>query len=141
MTFQEASDGPRILLFGPMDSDVASLQRAFRELSKSCGSVELDKQPFVLPFGGVRLFAKCSGFSDATSAPRPGIYKKKGTMPQFEWVLPSDRWGDLAEFLGGLVASEDPGHQYLTQYPGDDFTVVVSKGEYSDDALAENQVT
>ena len=135
MSFYDASDGPRIMLFGPMDVDIGALQQTCRMLSHGNGSIQLDAEDFIVPFGGIRLLAKSSGpiHAGAKHEGRQGILKRSKTSPQFDWIRSREGWDYLAELIDSLVHSKIAAHQYLTQYPRDDAIVVVSKGEYSDD--------
>jgi hypothetical protein len=70
-----ASDGPRIMLFGPMDVELQALQRCFHRLSKRRKDTRLERQPFVVSFGGVELFARCAG-----------------SLIEFEWTRSAEGW-------------------------------------------------
>jgi hypothetical protein len=137
MSFLNASDGHRIMLFGPMDVDLQALQRCFREVSERGEEIRLDRQPFLVSFGGVELFARCAESSAETKQfeKRKRLVKAAKDKPHFDWKQLARGWDDLAEFMDGLVQSKIAGHQYLTNYPKDDAIIVVSKGEYSDDLL------
>lgn len=138
LSFFDASDGPRIVFFGPLDVDLAALQQCFRRLSQEGGQIQLDKEQFVLPFGGIQVLAKCSGavIKGRNEGKQQGIFRRPGLPFCFDWTRSADGWDYLAELIDGLVQSKTAGHQYLTRYPGEDAIVVVSKGEYSDDVLA-----
>jgi hypothetical protein len=137
MSFLNAADGPRIMLFGPMDVDLQALQHCFRELSKRGEEIRLDRQPFSVSFGGVELVAKCAESSPETKrlGKQGRLVKTAKDEPHFEWTQSAEGWDDLAKFMDGLVQSKTAGHQYLTNYPKDGAIIVVSKGEYSDDLL------
>jgi hypothetical protein len=137
MAFLDAADGPRVMLFGPMDVDIRALQQCFRKLGQGGGPIQVDKQEFVAPFGGIRVFARCSGpmFESKQGDNRQGFFKRSDSPIQFEWTRSAEGWDYLAELIDGLVQSNAVGHQYLTRYPGEDAIVVVSKGEYSDGVL------
>lgn len=137
LAFYAASDGPRVMIFGPSAADFGRLQQQFAWLAQSpkC-ECELHEQPFVRSFGGVRITARNVGpmFTGA-SAMRPGIRRVEGAeAPCFEWCRTSEGWDYLAKLMDGLTRV-DAGHQYLTNYPSEDAIVVVSKGEYDDDVL------
>ena len=138
ITYYDASDGPRIVIFGPLDADFQNLQQAFTQLSQSPGETcELHKQPFVASFGGTSLVLVCSGpmFGKKRDVVQ-GIRRVAGsTLPIFNWQRTAEGWDYLAELISSLVKSQTPGHQYLTRYPAEDAIVVVSKGEYGDDVL------
>ncbi len=139
MAFLDASDGPRVMLFGPPEVDVSSLQRYFRNLSKGMDPIQLEKQDMIIPFGGIEVLAKCSGsvVSGAKGENRQGIYRIAAGFPRFEWTRSAEGWDYLAELIDSLVPSAAVGHQYLTRYPGEDAIVVVSKGEYRDEVVAK----
>ncbi|MFZ0819217.1 MAG: hypothetical protein WAM91_04055 [Candidatus Acidiferrales bacterium] len=139
LTFLNASDGPRIMLFGPMDVDIGALQQVFRQLSRECGQVQLDQQQFVVPFRGIQVLAKCSGsvIDKKSSGNRQGIFRRQDNPSHFEWTRSAEGWDYLAELIDGLAQSQTAGHQYLTHYPGEDAIVVLSKGEYSDSVLSQ----
>jgi len=139
MCLVEASDGLRIVLFGPMDADIDALQRSFVLLSRDCGYLQLERQRYVAAFGGVRILLQCSVSPKGASnhASRKGLFKNTNDPFQFEWTLSAEDWDDLAAMIYGLVSSDDVGHQYLTRHPQDDATLVVSRGEYSDEILKE----
>ena len=139
LCFVNASDGPRIMLFGPVDVDLLPLQRFFRELSKCRQELRLEKQDFLVPFGGVEVAARCSGSLGATKGlgTQGRLVKRAKNTAHFEWTRSAEGWDYLAELIGGLIQSKTGGHQYLTNYPKDDAIVVVSKGEYSDDLLQD----
>src|SRR4051812_39710923 len=62
LTFYDASDGPRIVLFGPTNADYQSLQGVFIRLSQTPGmTCELADQPFIAAFGGTKVLMSCSG--------------------------------------------------------------------------------
>lgn len=135
LAYYEAGDGPRLMLFGPLDVDLPNLQTLFRQLSSTPGkSVQLEEQSFVVAFHGVRLALSCSG--SMLERPRDahaGLRRATGQVePVFEWVRTAEGWDYLAELVEGLIEAEKPGHQYMTSYPDADAIVVVSKGEYDD---------
>jgi hypothetical protein len=137
LAFYEASDGPRIMIFGPLDADFAALQKLFVQLSQSRGmSCKLEEQSFIVAFGGLSVEASCLGpmFSDKRSTVE-GIRRIQESEPVFEWQQTAEEWDHLSELIDGLMASTLAGHQYLTSYPSEDAIVVVSKGEYGDDVL------
>jgi hypothetical protein len=138
MSFLDASDGPRIMLFGPMDVDLGSLQELFRELSQKRSHVQLEEQQFIVPFGGIRVLAKCSGamINGKKEGSRQGIFRTSKNQGEFEWTRSAEGWDYLAELIDGLIQGKTAGHQYLTRYPDEDVIVVVSKGEYSDEVLS-----
>lgn len=137
MCFVNASDGPRIMLFGPIDVNLFALQECFRELRKRGGEIRLEKQRFLVSFGGVEVVARCSGSLAGTKelGTQGRLVQNTKNAVHFEWTRSAEGWDYLAELMDGLIQSKTPGHQYLTDYPKDDAIVVVSKGEYSDDLL------
>lgn len=133
MSFLEASDGPRVMLFGPLDVDIGSLQALFRQLGQQHGPVRFEDQEFIAPFGGVRLIARCLGIGKEE---KRGSLKRVTKELEFEWERSPAGWLDLAELVHGLLEDPTAGHQYLARFPRDAATVVVSKGEYSDEVLS-----
>jgi hypothetical protein len=138
LTFYDASDGPRIVLFGPADADFQSLQRLFVRLSQTPEmTCELADQPFIAAFGGTKVLLVCSGpmFPHKRSGGQ-GIRRVESvTLPVFEWRRSAEAWDYLAELIDPIVKESTPGHHYLTRYPGEDAIVVLSKGEYGDNIL------
>jgi hypothetical protein len=136
LAYYEASDGPRVVFFGPLDADFQSLEAVFEEMSRSTGPLEFGDLQFVWAFG-VRLIAYSTGsvFADSHGKPR-GIRRRPGDgEPVFEWRRTAEGWDYLARLIDSVVRSPISGHQYLTSYPSEDAIVVVSKGEYGDDVL------
>ncbi len=137
MSFFEASDGPRIMLFGPLGVNIAALQNLFRKLSREVGEEYLDKQPFIVPFGDLTVLAKSSGsIGRKIAGKRQGLVRLCDRPLHFEWIRSSEGWDYLAELIDGLMKTKQSGHQYLTRYPDEDAIVVVSKGEYSDSIVS-----
>lgn len=137
LAFYDASDGPRIMLFGPLTGDFESLQKLFRTMSHCQGWVELHRQPFIDAFGNIRLLASCSGslFHQPGGKPQ-GVRRKPFSIDvEFEWQRTAEGWDYLGELIDELVKSPTPGHQYLSAYPREDAIVVVSKGEYGEEVL------
>jgi hypothetical protein len=137
MAYYAASDGPRIVLFGPLDVDLQSLREVFQKLSRNEGPFELHTLPFVQAFGGVRIVASSSGsmFGQHKGQPQ-GLRRKTSTQEkEFEWKRTAEGWDYLAKLIDSLVTDLTPGHLYLTRYPEEDAIVVVSRGEYTDEVL------
>lgn len=123
-------------MFGPIDVDLLSLQDVFRCLARTANhSVELDDQPFVVPFARVSLSSSGEVFGKRKTQPFGLRQLKEEETPSFRWIRTCEGWDYLAELLQGLIDAPTPGHQYMTSYPGEDAIVVVSKGEYTDDVL------
>src|SRR5207248_3334487 len=122
MSFLDASDGPRIMLFGPMDADIGLLQQAFRKLSQECSHLQLEEQQFIVPFWGIRVLAKCSGamINGKKEGSRQGIFRRSTNPVEFEWTRSAEGWDYLAELIDGLIQGKTAGHQYLTRYPDED---------------------
>jgi hypothetical protein len=136
LAYYDASDGPRIMLFGPLEVDLLSLQQLFRRLAAGEGPFDLHALPFVEAFGGVRLTLQSSGPMFASGRGKPqGIRLTSSESPEFQWRRTAEGWDYLAELIDGIVKNGGSGHQYLTAYPNEDAIVVVSKGEYSDEVL------
>jgi hypothetical protein len=135
LSFYRASDGPRVMFFGPLDADIASLQRCFRRIGASTAPVQMDAEDFIVAFGGIQIRAFSSGPMLGPSKLCQGFYSIANRATHFQWARTSEGWEYLAELVDGLVKSTAPGHQYLTRFPDEDAIVVVSKGEYSDSVL------
>lgn len=138
LAFYLGSDGPRLMIFGPLDADFGQLQDLFRRMSRSPGaSYALHEEPFITAFGGVRVTLVSTG-PVATQTPHlhAGLSAiRTGDTPSFEWHTTAAGWDHLAELVGGLIACTKRCHQYLTRYPLEDAIVVLSKGEYGDDVI------
>ena len=140
LAYYAASDGPRVMIFGPCGADFRSLQQLFERLSHSpTQSYKLHEQAFIAAFGGVEITLSCSGpLFSPTSNSRSNFCQTSGSRePVFEWLRSAEGWDYLAALIDSLVQATEPGHQYLTGFPSEDAIVVVSKGEYGDDVLKE----
>ena len=139
LNLYDSSDGPRIMLFGPMLVDLRPLQECFYQLGNGAVEFEIDSLPTVYNSGDVRLRLQSLGglfkVNDVKHDVRQGIRRIQSDRRSFTWTRTNEGWNYLAELLDDLVNSDEPGHQYLTRYPDEDAIVVVSKGEYSDDVL------
>jgi hypothetical protein len=139
LAFYDASDGPRIMIFGPLNGCFEKLQEVFRTLSQCGGPVEIHHLPFIKAHGGLRLVASCTGsIFKQPGGKIQGLREKPSPYGRhFEWQRTAEGWDYLAELIDGLVRSSTPGHQYLSAYPKEDAIVVVSKGEYGDEILQQ----
>jgi hypothetical protein len=139
LAFYDASDGPRIMIFGPVAGCFDKLQELFRTLSKGGKPIEIHRLPFIRAFGDLRLVASCSGsIFKQPEGKIQGLRRKPSQVGQeFEWKRTAEGWDYLAELIDDLVRTSTPGHQYLSAYPKEDAIVVVSKGEYGDDILKQ----
>lgn len=137
LAFYDASDGPRIMIFGPLGADFQGLQATFRNLSLRKETVELHCQPFIKPFGGIRLVASSVGSMFQSGEGKPQGVRCVGPpdCKEFVWLRTAEGWDYLAELIDGLVQSVKPGHQYLSSYPREDAIVVLSKGEYGEEVV------
>ena len=140
LTYYESPTEPRLMLFGPADVDIKSLQDSFRNLSAKEGTVALHESDFVAAFGGVKLFAVCTGPIARTPRPsgwRQGLHRPRPRELTFEWHRSAEGWDYLAELIAPLAEpGQGPGHQYLTRFPGEAAVIVVSRGEYTDSVAA-----
>jgi len=143
LAYYNASDGPRIMLFGPMEADFQSLQTLFRSLSQSKATIQLHCLPFIQAFDHIRLHLDCSGPIFQSGQGKPQGVRRIGSSEgeEFAWRRTDEGWDYLAELIDGLVRSSGPGHQYLSSYPNEDAIVVLSKGEYGDDVLKQTTQT
>jgi len=133
LAFYRSSDGPRVMLFGPMPIDWEPLRHCFVKLSQGPREVELDQLPFVHAVG-VRLRLRSLG-DQPRGAVRQKIQRQSSSDVFYTWSQSSEDWELTVCLLDGLIESPSPGHQYLARYPDGDATVVISKGEYSDEVL------
>ncbi len=137
LMFYEASDGPRVVLFGSLTCRIDKLAGVFRRLSQGEGPFDLHLLPFIRAFAGTRVrAARWAPRSEGLRGVGQGLNRiASQTGEEFEWCLTADDWENFAELLGPLADSRDPGHQYLNACPHDDAIVVVSKGEYGEEIL------
>jgi len=136
LAFYDASDGPRLMLFGPLGVDLASLQAVFKHLaSEPEASIQLDEQPFIAAFAKLQMSSVRNTVVPPSNL-RFGLRKvRAGNLPTFRWTRTCEGWDYLAGLIDGLVKCPIAGHQYMTRYPDEDAIVVVSKGEYGDEML------
>ena len=136
LAFYASADGPRIMMFGPMQTELESLRKSFCELSKGESELHLDSLPFIHSVG-VRLRLRSLGepFTVKDGDARQGLRRQRSEKESFVWSRTNEGWEYLAELLDGLIQSQNSGHQYLTRFPDEDAIVVVSKGEYGDEVL------
>ncbi len=138
LAYYDASDGPRLMIFGPAGADFAALRQLFKEMSLSPGqTVALHEKSFVAAFGGTALTLLSTGSSDSTNRGfQQGVRRVVNTTtPVFQWMRSTEGWDYLAELIEPLATRVSSGHQYLTRYPDEDAIVVVSQGEYGDEVL------
>jgi hypothetical protein len=137
LAYYGASDGPRIMLFGSLDSDFQTLQQLFRDVGQCKVPVELHLLPSIQAFGGIRLVLSCSRPAGQLAHGKPEGVRRiaSASGKEFHWRRTAEGWNDLADLIDGVVKSPVPGHQYLSSYPSEDAIVVLSKGEYGDDVL------
>jgi hypothetical protein len=138
IAFYDASDGPRLMIFGPTEARFLELEQLFGRLrSGETKCAELHREPFVKVFGGLSVTLECTGgmFTSLGNA-QNGILRRRGMEPpSFCWRRTAEGWDYLAKLIEPMSRGGGPCHQYLTSYPSEDVIVVVSKGEYSDDVL------
>jgi hypothetical protein len=137
MAFYEASDGPWIMLWGPMDAEFGKLQSTFFWLSEHPGhSVAIHDLPFIASFGGLEVAAIASSMRFTHRAGPQGIRRVSNTNDlHFSWQRNAQGWDYLGHLIDGVVSKAKACHQYLTRYPDEDAIVILSKGEYDDSAL------
>lgn len=124
LAFLDASDGPRVVLFGASNEAVVAICNLFEELSDGNGPFQIETLPFVNAVDDVKLRASQGSLQ--------GIRRNHPGLPaEFTWERTAAGWEYLSELLRGLANSSVPGHQYLTAYPNEDAIVVVSKGEFA----------
>ena len=126
----ESADGPRVMILARDSDAVRQLSCIFSELAEgTVTEVNLDALPFVGISSDVCI--KCLRVSKDPH----GIFRleNKGGH-SFVWRHSPESWDYFVALLQGLTDSPEPGHHYLSEYPGEDVIVVVSKQEYSIDA-------
>ena len=129
VSYYEASDGPRLMLFGPLEAEYGRLYNLFKSLSEESISVFLNAEDFVAFFTDYTV-----GLTNNASGKETGVhFDEKKQL--FQWFLNKNDWLDLADLIQGLCFNDRSGHQYLATYPDDDVTIVLSKGEYGDEVL------
>lgn len=134
MAMYQSADGPRIMLFGPMEADFASLQSCFRQLKEKRVAIQLDSMPWIEASGNMTLRLESAASIFNAGQHVQGL-RRQDSGRSFVWTRTAEGWDYLDALVDGLVKDMAPGHQYLTRYPDEDAIVVVSKGEYSDDVL------
>lgn len=137
LAFYDASDGPRLMIFGSMDADFSFLLDVVRQLSVENKHVKVDTMPFISPIRGIQLTAISHGrpFDPRMNGPQGVKRTSTGDPPAFEWRKTCDGWDYIGCLIESLISSADPCHHYLSQYPSEDAIIVLSKGEYSDSVL------
>lgn len=139
MTFYKSSEGPCVVLFGPLDVELDALRDCFQSLSHGGSPVQLDETEFIVPFGGIRVLARGLAVTSGDGGSRRRVALRNGDAgPTFVWTQSADAWDNAAELVEGLIDSPIAGHQYLSEYPADDAIIIVSKGEFHDSVLAED---
>jgi hypothetical protein len=107
LTYLQTSDGPWIVVFGPLGADFQSLQRFFLRLSQAPGeALQLDEQEFISAFGGakVRLVSADAPFSWTSSQCEGVRHLGRESAPEYEWRETPEVWGEIAEFIEPIVA-------------------------------------
>lgn len=139
LAFYEASDGPRIMLFGPLNGVFERLLELFEILSQGGGPFEFHHLPFIKVFGKVQLVASCTGsIFNQPKGKIQGLRRKLNSVgAEFEWQRTAEGWDYLAKLIANLVQIPASGHQYLSAYPKEDAILVVSKGEYGDEVIRQ----
>jgi len=146
MTFYESSEGPYVMIFGPIDTELEALRDCFRTLSSGGGAVQLEEAQFIVAFGGITLLAKCFDVNTSRGrSQRRRVLRSGPAGLTFVWSQSPDEWAITTELVEGLINSPRAGHQYLSDYPNvsdyptDDAIIVVSKGEFDDTVLTQNR--
>lgn len=99
LAYYKAPDGPRLVIFGPLDADFSSLQKLFVQLSETPAmSCDLEEQPFVVALGGtrVRLFSTGGMFAQTRGSVQ-GLRRAGGKAhPNFGWSRTAEGWDYFA---------------------------------------------
>lgn len=131
MVFYLSSDGPRIMFVGTMEARIDLLQRELVSLGQRPALCRFEDLPFVVADDGLQLHAISDHDSlGASESAKQSLLRERPDQIHFIWERSASGWKELAQLLEGLRTIHQPAHQYLTRYPVDDATVVVSKGEY-----------
>ena len=89
IAFYEGSDGPRLMLFGSLESAFELIQKCFDELAecKENCSIDLDQLPWVYASNGIKVRLTSCGYEpEAPKSIAPnGIQKTGINPPAFEW--------------------------------------------------------
>jgi hypothetical protein len=127
LDYYDASDGPRIVLFGSLDGPFNALQALFKRLIQSDQPIEFQNEPFIQSSAGVQIVAsRCKRSSTSQGV----AHCTTDHGEKFQWSLTSEDWDDVSELMDSLIRSPTSCHQYLSRHTHDDAIVVVSKGEY-----------
>lgn len=137
LAFYESSEGPRIMIFGSMCTNLQAVQECFHELSEEKCNLELGEQSFVFVAGDIRLRLRSSDdfFEETDGESMLGLRRIENEQCSFIWTRTKEGWDYLAKLIAGMISAKHSGHQYLTNFPDDDAIVVVSKGEYGDEVI------
>jgi len=126
LNYYDASDGPRIVLFGALNAPFDALQALFKRLIQSDQPIEFHNEPFIQSPAGIQVVAsRCKRSSTSQGV----THSKSGRGETFQWRLTAEDWDDVSELMDSLLRSPTGCHQYLTRHAHDDAIVVVSKGE------------
>lgn len=131
MIYLPSRDESKLLLWGSLNAQFESLEECFRKLGAQGGSIQLERQRFIAPYAGVTLICACSIAGNSSN----GNGLRELRPLRFAWCCSGEEWAHIAALIGGLVGSPNAGHQYLNMHRDDVATVVVSKGEYSEDSF------
>lgn len=113
------------MLFGSMKMNLQELRRLFVSIAEG-QACQLHTMKFVTPVDDIRIALFC------VDTLHGGLYRAKDGEHSYTWTQSSEEWLHIVDLLDALIEYQIPCHQYLTHYPNDDATVVVSKGEYAD---------
>ena len=112
ITKHATDDGPMLLLFGPHQMDLASLQRCFRTLSKGIVQADLEVLPFVYPTDHLQLRLQSVGEVFKTRR-EAGLRLQPNSDSKYVWSLRNEDWERFAELLEPLINSPTSGHRHL----------------------------
>ena len=135
LSYYDSKDGPRLVIFGPMEIELFRLRKCFSELSGGEKTFDLDSLEFVHSAGVTLRLQSLGDQTKIVDGAPLGLQRILSTNQSFVWRLRNKGWKYLGELIDGLIESKVAGHQYLTHFPDDDAIVVVSKGEYADNVL------
>jgi hypothetical protein len=135
LSYYKSVDGPRIMIFGPLNADFTALAHLFRALPKMPNGIcDLHSQPFLNPVHGIEIVMSCI---EPGLVRVPPLLRQIGPYPpaRFRWRRPNRFWINVSHAVHRLAKVSSPSHQYLSSYPPEPAIIVASKGEYGDEVI------
>lgn len=133
-----SNDWCDLLLFGPMEMNVAALHACFQTLSREETSIALHEQAFIKPLNAVEVVL--ASVSNESNRQRPNaryeeLLVETMSPPRLIWTMPTDDWDNAACFLEPFMNEDErrASHQWL----GIEQSVLISMGEYEEGRFVE----